>query len=627
MDHGMWLSETSPGGRFGKVSYKRSAELLAVDVALMNYNEAPSAAKLKALETALASWMDTYPDERSWKKSRRNRRGAVATLDGQIQIALHPTDPEALAAWVKSVERHRARALWILFGSAQVVPKTGRKKPSTLIAFEAASVVKEAREVCKEAGVGGGTPITAVPASLSEGAGKMLKALTEAIPNFGDLPSGIWIEIQNSFLREIAAALAPVVGHVVSLADVVKDSWDAGSAQYRHWKTETHRTATLEGDARAACEALLGILKREATDAAGVLGLSSFDFVARTGSALADGGALSGALIGLGTAIGKLAIAVNFLIDEYRRMKLANEILSSKTFDRKIFAAHPLLGCYFLTRTEGTVVFNVLLHTFGTPRQAEILDRMYREHILPLKREADRIIDNSRFEVIGLNEGTMDGWVRELARIEIVAMRAKTFPSIREFDHTRLNKVGALAIGVGTRIADPLAAQRDFHRTLGLVNDTPLSTTYFTEANLEVLDERHVKPGKAFLTHVQWRAFSSITFGKRSAVTVVVDGRLSEYRTRAIKLMGGNVSGRLTTLTQFGARLSLIAQRLDELANLRSAIDSWLSAKSANSRSRRRPFLQRLKLLAELEERDLAELKKVYDALRIWAQTSDFLPN
>ena len=77
MTYDQWMERTKLG-----VLSVRSPSLKSVDAALKNYDVFPSARHLKLLRRTLDIWKQ---EKVEWKKSDRNRKGAVTDLDAMLK--------------------------------------------------------------------------------------------------------------------------------------------------------------------------------------------------------------------------------------------------------------------------------------------------------------------------------------------------------------------------------------------------------------------------------------------------------------------------------------------------------------------------------------------------------------
>lgn len=121
-------------------------------------------------------------------------------------------------------------------------------------------------------------------------------------------------------------------------------------------------------------------------------------------------------------------------------------------------------------------------------------------------------------------------------------------------------------------------------------------------------------PGSARIRDTDWIEFSKISVfllgDNRGGETKAIDRAVADYvRAMEAQLEAVGLSSQEDLNTSVAARLSIrdvLEARIVELGKLAQATGDFIQAKSANQKSQRRPFVQWLDLLIQMEMEDLA---------------------
>jgi hypothetical protein len=71
------------------------------------------------------------------------------------------------------------------------------------------------------------------------------------------------------------------------------------------------------------------------------------------------------------------------------------------TLSLEVFEDCPLLGCYLLVNSNTSDIVNLMLEEIGQPDWKGNVEKMVKESITPMVKDANELINKSRLEVVG----------------------------------------------------------------------------------------------------------------------------------------------------------------------------------------------------------------------------------
>jgi hypothetical protein len=382
----LWLEQTNRN-----VFRPRSAELKILDEAIGKYETDKSPAALGKIKLAFEGWKKAKGP--GWTMNERNKSGALSQLNTDL-LAVQAVrfTPQELAA-LAFIAENRRNVIRNLFQGKQVVLK-GLKSPKKAVE-EAASDLKSKAEEAKAWLKSSGKT---TPADAARIVKDKLEAMAceifqvETLSTLGDL-AGFVLDI----LEKCAVEVAPAVGHV-------KDGYDlfTGWAKVVSQAIERHdiskRAYVIDtGAPQAAFNALKQCLDKEIKAQAGEAGIATASFALKTGLVFADGGAISGPVVGALKAAANLAMKIGLLALEFRSTRRANELLKKSDLDIKLFETYPLLGCYLLT--SATLSDVIPIKSFGQPGWMDYIETLKSRGFDGIYQAAEKLIDASLWEV------------------------------------------------------------------------------------------------------------------------------------------------------------------------------------------------------------------------------------
>lgn len=385
-----WMTTTKLG-----TLKPRSSELKGIDEALKAYTQKPGAETQKHLRFAIGKWIRSKGD--TWKQSERNKppRFIVEELRTNafsgFPVPMTKKEIEAL----KYMEDERRIAVQSLFRGRKLTLKAVDAAKSAASAF---SDLKTAASNIRQVG----QPVQAASSSGSVAVPDAVKSMFSGMFD-GETASALIPTQVAVFGQEIVSSVVPIVSHFASGAKVVLEWGKLAKAKHKQYKTGTHAGAVANGDARAAFRSLDQLLQREVTAQARLAGIQTADFGSRSLLALADGGTISGPLVGVATALAKLAHTLFLVGREYSESKAANTALANPSnLDFRLFEAMPLCGCYMLYSASLNQILNMATIQFGNNGWMDDVDSAKLDHIDPIRQRAKELIDKSIYQIKGM---------------------------------------------------------------------------------------------------------------------------------------------------------------------------------------------------------------------------------
>ncbi|MGO8790185.1 MAG: hypothetical protein ACLQVL_22770 [Terriglobia bacterium] len=425
-----WKVSTSAG-----ITQPRSSLMQALDKAIDQYNKSKTPDNLWAIKHAFEAWKSSKGP--AWERSDRNRTGAIKRLSVELdgldyrtyQIT-HMSMAELQA--LEFVHKERTKTIAKLF-----LDPDGHAKPVVFKAANLKNALKEAagsvktksdeamvaiREKVSSRPTYGPKPfsvkdrITGQGMSPSGGGmgtdlgsdlttGDKIKAkLNEMVQKFFQVDSLTMLGPLAGIIMEIvakcSASAAPVIGHISDGVSAIGQWIDVGVGYYDKGTISRCSYSIEMGAPAAAFAALEKLLQSEIDHAAIGAGISSTSFVVKTGLVFADGGAISGPVVGAVTALANIAHYLYLLGMEYRATRDANAALAAGHLDITLFDTYPLMGCYLLNCA--TLSDIIPIKCFGTPGWKEYIANMKKNAVDRIIDKSMALIDKSPWEIQGM---------------------------------------------------------------------------------------------------------------------------------------------------------------------------------------------------------------------------------
>ena len=249
--------------------------------------------------------------------------------------------------------------------------------------------------------------------STIESNGREFLSIAMSVRDYGDVVAAVHSEVLHSLISE----MTPFLGILTSSVKAAS-SWKAVVANARDlYKADYYMQGVLPGDPSAAAAAVNTTVER-------FLAANTADATRNTASAatkvaglFADLGTATTAAVGAASALAKLLQELAILGRDYKEMKAGNEILADPSkLDMDVFKVCPLLGCYLLSCSDTSNVANFFVADIGMPGWMDKVEKMKKEQLDPLIKNANKAIVVSHLRLDGLksdkgtfkSKGTLD---------------------------------------------------------------------------------------------------------------------------------------------------------------------------------------------------------------------------
>ena len=415
--HKDWISRTKVTLR------RRSDELVAIDEAILAYEQSPSTANKKAIKRAFARWrFEKSLAGDDWRKSIRNNKRAVTDLGRALQDIdgrrLSKLEREAME-WVAVQQAKELETIFSIHNGLQWKPSTlmgmMNTAQSNWQSFKhgaplAVSYVKQGAGGVKTAkNIGDGIDRFRQMGKAASNAkvggdmvtkyNKLREMIQELCP--GADPNKVFAALGLAQPEKFITDLAPFVGAISSGFGAAKAWIDVARAAYRKHSTEAAGWTIAAGDPEAALQALIEMITRERNSLARQAGVKTGAFGGKLAGGFLDAGVVSGPVVG---ALETLAMIFNTIYEyvcDHRELQAAKIPLEAKAYDFRLFETCPLLGCYFLVVVDHSTIINFAVGEWGTDNWMFDVERMMKK-INPLLSQAQGYIHSSRLEIPSL---------------------------------------------------------------------------------------------------------------------------------------------------------------------------------------------------------------------------------
>ena len=439
-----WKKDTTLG-----ITKPRSKVLQALDAAIEKYNKAKNQDNLWAIKNAFEDWKRSKGP--AWDRSERNKNNVITKLAFQLdqldyrtyQITHMSIEELRALEYMKSERtqghhetlpgRERPCETRGAQGSesAESLDESARRRENQIRRGVAVLKSKFSSQpaapkpfVVTGMGTAPGGGAMGVNLGKNQTVKDMIQAkLQEMVQKFFEVDSiallGPLTSLVLTVVAECAASAAPVIGHIKDGIAVVDDWVDVGLGLY-HQNTISRCSYSIElGAPAAAFAALEKLLKDQTQHSAISAGINTTSFAAKTGLLFADGGAISGPVVGAVNALAQIAHTLYLLGMEYRATKDANAALAAGHLDITLFETYPLMGCYLLNCA--TLSDIIPIKCFATPGWKDYIEHMKKGAIDNILKQSSALIDKSPWEIKDMPKrpvGSSGGLVSEGKRYE-----------------------------------------------------------------------------------------------------------------------------------------------------------------------------------------------------------------
>jgi hypothetical protein len=395
-----WMDGTTLG-----ITKPRSAQLKALDQALLEYDKLKNDKTLWRLKNAFEDWK-RYKGL-PWEGSERNKTRIITNLNLELNTVAdyrtfqitHFSMKELVA--LQYMAKERKKLIENIFKDKTVNFKLAKLKDQAIAAKESVkrTSTEAASFIASKFQSGPPKPPSGRPISeiIREKMVDMVQSFfgVSGLEQIGEL-SGLII----SMLGECAVSIPPVVGQIKDGYDLFVGWAKVGAAVYEEHGVDNRKYAIDIGAPSAAFGALAKCLAEERNNELASASSATASFALKTGLAFLDGGVISGPVVGAGKALADFAQKLYLLGTEWRATKAINRALAAGELDIRLFRTYPLMGCYLLV--SATLSDLIPVESFGTPGWMDYIEHLKKHGFDQIYGSATKLIDDSPWEMIGL---------------------------------------------------------------------------------------------------------------------------------------------------------------------------------------------------------------------------------
>jgi len=378
--------------------------LKSVDQAIREYERAATQPNLFKVKNAFEDWKRFKGP--NWKISERNRAPAFAItrLEDQLKLVADPALYRLTQGWsieelraLRYMAEERKKVIARVFDGKEV---TFRNSPQGV-----KQAVKDAEEKVKQSC--GQAQSWLHSANKTGGLSteeKIKEKLEEMVKGFFSVDRLEQIVGLYGFILGIlgtcSVSVAPVVGHIKDGAELFTGWAKAGAALHKQHAISDCAYHIDIGAPTAAFQGLKECLIEQTKKETASASIATTSFALKTGLAFADGGAISGPVVGAANAMASLSLQIYYLATEYKATKAINDALSKGHLDVRLFETYPLMGCYMLT--SATFSDLIPIECFGTPGWMDYVETLKKRSFDGIYEASINLIHGSPWEIKGL---------------------------------------------------------------------------------------------------------------------------------------------------------------------------------------------------------------------------------
>ena len=393
--HEQWMKATH------SLTSPRSEHLKALDEAIKGGESNKAQIKEK-----LDRWIfDQARQGKKWFKSVRNKDRAVTKLHRLFYDVMRNPTPEQIEA-IKYISRMQALALQKQFMSTQI-----QFKSNTLIGMKQGASSKLDKVKNFKSVVDGGRAIFGGVKEIKGavtppgGDGALTKAIKDMVTELcpGLDPNKIMANLGLTNVQKFASDIAPFLTHAKAGVQVVSKWAAVAKTGWQRYGVTSAIPAVREGDPAAGLKAVHALLVQTHKEEVARATTSTVAFAGKLAGAFADGGGLTGPIIGLLETLAEIFQTIVEYVRDYKEMQKINELLRVGAFNMDLFTTSPLLGCYFVLVQDHSTIINYALADFGQENWMVDIESL-RGEIDPLLTAARRLVHASKLELMGVKD-------------------------------------------------------------------------------------------------------------------------------------------------------------------------------------------------------------------------------
>ncbi len=377
----------------------RSDHLKALDGAIKAGDEGK-------IKTAFDRWrFEQSKQGKDWKKSARNKTGAMTSLMRAFQIPTAPSKEEREA--MEYIRREQQMALMRQFQRTKVVFKqetlgaivsgNGTKFDKLKLVAKGASIAKGLAETGSS--LGGGAQGNNGP--IEQIKEKLTQAIISLCPELDISPDTVLNKIGLPGVADFVKQAAPILGSITSGLKAAQAWAEVAKTAREKYKLSQARYAIAKGDPEAALTAIGVILNRELASNTAAATSATVTFSLQTAGLFADMGGVTGPAVAAAQTIAELLQSIYEFVRDYKEVQRANKLLELGALNLDLFETCPILGCYFIAVQDHSTVIAFAVDEYGTANWMFDVERMVKA-LTPVLESARRMIHASKFELKGI---------------------------------------------------------------------------------------------------------------------------------------------------------------------------------------------------------------------------------
>ena len=396
MSHKQWMSLTHGG-----YTSVRSSQLKAVDTALAKYEGTPSDAHKAAVTAALLKWIQSKGA--GWKSSERNKKQGVEILHHQLMGTGAVTLSGAEVVGLSHVRDESRAIVHELFGGkrlqwrAEFKQKLAQQKLGVTLGVGGS--LYAADKLSHGAIRNAPSTIKAAVMGPSSGTSMAEEIYRTVVPP--DILADVTFELTKlmpTFMKDLAASVTPWLGLITTGGGVILAGAKSLRGQWRAEWTQYHIEGSLaRAEPAIALRQIHIILERERNIELTNMGVGLAEFGGKLAGVLADGGTATNVAIGLAASVTKLLNIVRLIVRDVLERNAGNAKMKGRV-DASVFEVCPIVGAYLLCCAPTSVIVNSIFdNQFGATGWQSQVENAVTRHLVPLKAQAKRLVQEHRF--------------------------------------------------------------------------------------------------------------------------------------------------------------------------------------------------------------------------------------
>lgn len=392
-----WMKSTNVLG------LPRSGFLKALDDAIKSGDQGK-------VKTAFDRWrFEQSKEGKDWKKSARNKTGAMTELFRAFQIPQVPSKEEREA--MEYIRREQQMALMRQFQRTRVVFKDdtlGKIVAGNTTKLEKLKMAKQGAVLVKGLVDSGSDLASGIRGGDGNGDGplaqikqKLTHAIIDLCPDLDISPDSVLRHIGLPGVADFVKQAAPVLGSLKSGLKMAQAWGEVAKSARDKYKLSQARFAIAKGDPEAALNAIGTLLNRELASNTTAATSATVSFSLQTAGLFADMGGVTGPAVATAQTLAELLQSIYEFVRDYKEVQRANKLLEIGALNLDIFENCPLLGCYFLAVQDHSTIIAFAVDEYGSANWMFDVERMVQV-LTPVLESSRRMIKASKFELKGI---------------------------------------------------------------------------------------------------------------------------------------------------------------------------------------------------------------------------------